>query len=264
MLLAIDAGNTNIVFALFEAERIRSRWRISTDPRRTTEEYAAWLLPLMSLEGVSVKDIESVLIASVVPRAVQSLQAVSKRYLGVEALIAGRSPVEWPISFNGIDPKFVGSDCVVNAVAAHALHGGGPLIVLDMGTATTLDLIDEKGNYKGGVIVPGVNTSLDALSSATASLPRVMFEAPPTRSVVGRTIYDQMRLGVYWGYVSMIEGLISQMRTEIGVKAKVVATGGLANLIAQNMPSIDVVDLDLTLHGLRILNDRLLARPQSI
>src|SRR3954468_17498641 len=231
MLLAIDAGNTNLVFALVEAGIIRARWRIATDPRRTADEYAVWLHQLLALEGFTKADVGAVIIGTVVPRALHNLEVLATKYFGVTPLVAGEPPVEWGIALDVAEPKSVGADRVLNTIAAHAAHPGD-LIVIDFGTATTFDVVDYSGAYKGGIIAPGINLSLDALVSAAAKLPRVAIEAPESRSVIGRTTEEQMHIGIYWGYIAMIEGLVARMKAEIGRPAKVIATGGLRALFA--------------------------------
>ena len=257
MLLAIDAGNSNIVFALIEEDRtIRARWRIATDPRRTGDEYAVWVNQLLVLEGLTMADVKAVIIATVVPRALHNLDVLARKYFGVEPLVAGKAPVEWHINVDVPMPHTLGADRAVNAIAAHEAYEGD-LIVIDFGTATTFDHIDYSGAYKGGIIAPGINLSLDALVSYTAKLPRNAIEAPPgDGSVIGRTTEDQMLIGVFWGYVAMMEGLVARMRKEIGRPAKVIATGGLALLFDQKTDLFDSIVPDLTINGLVLLYER--------
>jgi type III pantothenate kinase len=249
MLLAIDAGNTNIVFALVEDRAIRTRWRIASDPRRTADQYAVWLHQLIELEGFSKDVVSAAIIGTVVPRALHNLQVLTSKYFGVEALVAGQGAATWPIRLDVDEPHNVGADRALNAIAAHAKHAG-ELIVIDFGTATTLDWVGGDGAYKGGIIAPGINLSLDALVNATAKLPRIAIEAPADDRVIGRTTADQMLSGVYWGYVAMLEGLIERMRLEIGGAVTVVATGGLAILFEQRTSLFDAVEPDLTIQGL--------------
>jgi type III pantothenate kinase len=260
MLLAIDAGNTNIVFALVEGGQIRTRWRIATDARRTADEYAVWLHQLIALEGYGRDCVDAVIIATVVPRALHNLEVLAAKYFGVQALVAGRPPVEWGITLDVAEPQTVGADRVVNTIAAHALHGGD-LIVVDFGTATTFDVVDYTGAYKGGVIAPGINLSLDALVAAAAKLPRIAIEAPTDSAVIGRTTEDQMHSGIYWGYVSMLEGLISRMKAEIGRPVKVISTGGLATLFDEHTSLFDAIEPDLTIQGLGQLYARAKSHP---
>ena len=255
MLLAIDAGNTNVVFALVKDGQIAARWRIATDPRRTGDEYAVWLHNLMALEGTTPDDVEAVIISTVVPRALHNLQVLASKYFGVEALVAGQPPVEWGISLDIDEPSSLGADRAVNVIAAHALHPED-LIIIDFGTATTFDVADYKGAYKGGIIAPGINLSLDALVGAAAKLPRIAIEAPRDRSVIGTNTEDQMHIGVYWGYIAMIEGLVARTRAEIGRPAKVVSTGGLASLFDRHTDVFDAIEPDLTIQGLAMLYER--------
>lgn len=255
MLLAIDAGNTNVVFALVKDGEIAARWRIATDPRRTGDEYAVWLHNLMALEGSTPDDVEAVIISTVVPRALHNLQVLASKYFSVEALIAGEPPVEWGISLDIDEPSSLGADRAVNVIAAHALHPED-LIIIDFGTATTFDVADYEGAYKGGIIAPGINLSLDALVGAAAKLPRIAIEAPRDNSVIGTNTEDQMHIGVYWGYIAMIEGLVARTRAEIGRPAKVVSTGGLATLFDQHTDIFDVIEPDLTIQGLAMLYQR--------
>jgi type III pantothenate kinase len=253
MLLAIDAGNTNLVFALVDGGEIRARWRIATDARRTADEYSVWLHQLLELEGLSKRDVHAVIIGTVVPRALHNLEVLSNKYFGVEPLIAGQGSVAWPIKFDVDEPQNVGADRALNAIAAHAKHPGD-LIVIDFGTATTFDVVDGEGSYKGGIIAPGINLSLDALVSAAAKLPRIAIEAPKGNlSVIGRTTQDQMLIGIYWGYVAMLEGLVERMKRELGHPAKVIATGGLADLFDKQTDVFDEIEPDLTIQGLSLL-----------
>ncbi|MGJ3648832.1 type III pantothenate kinase [Sphingomonas sp. GlSt437] len=256
MLLAIDAGNTNVVFALVKDRKIVARWRIATDPRRTADEYAVWLSQLLALEGHDRKDVTGVIIATVVPRALHNLQVLASKYFGGPALIAGQPPVDWGIEIDVKEPQSLGADRAVNTIAAHTLHAGD-LIVIDFGTATTFDIVDFTGAYKGGIIAPGINLSLDALVTAAAKLPRIAIEAPSgNNSVIGRDTVSQMHIGIYWGYVAMMEGLVARMKAEVGRPVKVIATGGLAVLFEKHTTIFDAIEPDLTIQGLAMLWDR--------
>lgn len=255
MLLVADVGNTNVVFALYEAQDIKTRWRIATDPRRTGDEYAVWLLQLIAIEGYKREDVTQIILGSVVPRAVHNLTVLAQKYFGVEPLIAGQGDASWGIAVDVDEPRSLGADRALNAIAGHAKYDGD-LIVVDFGTATTFDAIDFNGAYKGGIIAPGLNLSLDALVGNTAKLPRIAIEAPRSASVIGTNTEDQMLIGVFWGYVAMMEGLTAKMKAEIGRPAKVVATGGLAILFDEHTKLFDHVDNDLTLDGLAILAER--------
>ena len=258
MLLAIDAGNTNIVFALVEDGLIRARWRIATDPRRTADQYAVWLHQLLELEGFTRNDVDAVIIGIVVPRALHTLEVLATKYFGVEPLIAGQGAAEWGIELDVADPRTVGADRVLNVIAAHALHEGD-LIVIDFGTATTFDVVDFSGAYKGGIIAPGINLSLDALVTAAARLPRIAIEAPAAAGIIGRTTEDQMHIGIYWGYVAMIEGLVERLKAEIGRPVTIVSTGGLAILFDAHSAIFDAIEPDLTIQGLALLYERSLS-----
>src|SRR3954454_16337301 len=254
MLLAVDAGNTNLVFALVKDGEIRARWRIATDARRTADQYAVWLHQLLELEGYDSGDIGAVIIATVVPRALHNLEVLATKYFRVEPLIAGQGAAAWPLMLDVDEPQNVGADRALNAIAAHAKHPG-ELIVIDFGTATTFDVVDGAGAYKGGIIAPGINLSLDALVSAAAKLPRIAIEAPEDTSVIGRTTESQMLIGIYWGYVAMIEGLTARLTREIGKPVTVVATGGLADLFDKHTHVFDAIEPDLTIQGLSLLYD---------
>lgn len=248
MLLAIDAGNTNVVFALIEGREVRARWRIATDPRRTADEYVVWLSQLLALEGLDRSAITGVVLGTVVPRALHNLRMLATKYFGGEPTIAGAGG--WPFALDVDEPSNLGADRALNVLAAHAAHPGD-LIVVDFGTATTFDLVDYSGAYKGGIIAPGINLSLDALVTAAAKLPRIAIEAPTTNSsVIGRNTVDQMHIGIFWGYVAMLEGLIARMKAEVGRPVTVIATGGLAALFEGHTGVFDHVEHDLTLIGL--------------
>jgi type III pantothenate kinase len=254
MILAVDVGNTNVVFALVDKGEIRARWRIATDPRRTADQYSVWLHQLLELEGFSRANVEGVIIGTVVPRALHNLVVLSEKYFQVKPVIAGQGAAVWPLHLDVDEPHNVGADRALNAVAAHAKHSGD-LLIVDFGTATTFDVVSATGAYTGGIIAPGINLSLDALVSAAAKLPRIAIEAPPTDSVIGRTTESQMLIGIYWGYVAMIEGLTERIKREIGRPLTVVATGGLASLFDKHTEAFDVIEPDLTIQGLNLLYD---------
>jgi type III pantothenate kinase len=258
MLLAIDAGNTNVVFAIVDDGRIRARWRIATDPRRTADEYVVWLNQLLELEGLNRDAVTAVIIGTVVPRALHNLSVLANKYFRVEPLVAGQGGAEWPIALDVDEPQNVGADRALNAIAGHASHKGD-LVIIDFGTATTFDVVDYSGAYKGGIIAPGINLSLDALVAAAAKLPRIAIEAPEDTSVIGRTTQSQMLTGVYWGYVAMIEGLVARLKAEIGRPVTVVATGGLAPLFERHGKLFDAVEPDLTIRGLTLLYQQVAA-----
>jgi len=254
MLLTIDAGNTNLVFALVEAGEIKTRWRIATDPRRTADEYAVWLHQLLELEGYAKSDVTGVIIGTVVPRALHNLEVLASKYFHLEPVIAGQGKAAWPMALDVEQPQSVGADRALNVIAAHAKHPGD-LIVVDFGTATTFDVVDSAGAYKGGIIAPGINLSIDALVNAAAMLPRIAIEAPADPSAIGRTTESQMIIGIYWGYVALIEGLVARLKSEIGKPVTVIATGGLATLFDQRTDAFDAIEPDLTIRGLSLLYD---------
>lgn len=258
MLLAIDVGNTNIVFALVKAGEIRARWRIATDPRRTADEYAVWLRQLLDLEGYTTDDVNAVIIGTVVPRATHNLEVLASKYFGVDALIAGQGEAAWPMQLDVDEPQNVGADRALDAIAAHAKYKGD-LVIVDFGTATTFDLVDGSGAYKGGIIAPGINLSIDALVDAAAKLPRIAIEIPEDDSVIGRTTESQMLIGIYWGYVAMMEGLIARLKAEVGRDVTVIGTGGLAALFDKRTGVFDAVEPDLTIQGLSLLHEELIA-----
>jgi type III pantothenate kinase len=255
MLLAVDAGNTNVVFALVDRGAIKARWRIATDPRRTADQYAVWLHQLLELEGYPKDVVEAVIIGTVVPRALHNLEVLATKYFHAEPLVAGQGMAAWPIRFDVDEPENVGADRALNAIGAHAKYPGD-LIVVDFGTATTFDVVDASGAYKGGIIAPGINLSLDALVSAAAKLPRIAIEAPTDNlSAIGRTTQSQMLIGIYWGYVAMLEGLTARMKSELDRPVKVIATGGLADLFDKHTDVFDSIEPDLTIQGLSLLYD---------
>ncbi|MGJ3258800.1 MAG: type III pantothenate kinase [Rhodospirillales bacterium] len=253
MLLAIDSGNTNTVFAVFnDAGDIAGQWRAAAKTAKTADELAVWLPQLMALEDLSRDDIDEVIIATVVPENLFDLRTLSKKYFGCDALVVGDEGVKLGIEVHVDRPGEVGADRLVNTVSAHKTYGG-PLIVVDFGTATTFDVVSKDGAYEGGVIAPGVNLSLEALQRAAAKLPRVDIDRPA--SVIGTNTVTAMQSGIYFGYASMIEGLIARIREELNVTdLPVVATGGLAKLYSAACPSIRDTDDDLTLRGLFTIN----------
>ncbi len=254
MILAIDVGNTNLVFALVEGSEIRARWRIATDPRRTADQYSVWLHQLLELEGFSRDDVDGVIIGTVVPRALHNLEVLSEKYFRKAPLIAGQGTAAWPLQLDVDEPQNVGADRALNVIAAHAKYSG-QLLVVDFGTATTFDAVSPTGAYTGGIIAPGINLSLDALVSAAAKLPRIAIQAPDDDSVIGRTTQSQMLIGIYWGYVAMIEGLVERSKRELGGTVTVIATGGLATLFDKHTEVFDAIEPDLTIQGLSLLYD---------
>ena len=254
MLLAIDSGNTNVVFSVYDGDASQGVWRCSNDPRRTADEYMVWLMQLMQLEGVDRAGIDRAIIASVVPEALFHLVSLCRRYFSCDPMVVGEMGVDLGIEILTDRPEQVGADRLVNAVAAHDRYQRA-LIVVDFGTATTFDIVDGDGNYCGGVIAPGINLSLEALYRAASKLPRV--DIRPTKQVIGKATIPAMQSGIFWGYVGLIEGLIQRIRTEWGVPdMPVVATGGLAPMFAEATALFDHIDRDLTIHGLVLIHRR--------
>ena len=246
LLLAIDAGNTNIVFAIYDGEKQRGQWRSETRIDRTADEYAMWLNQLLHHEAIEPSEIGASIIASVVPETVFHLRSLCQSYYGCEPLIVGENAlIDAEIAIE--NPREVGADRLVNAVAAHSRYPGA-LIVIDFGTATTFDIVDASGAYRGGVIAPGINLSLEALHMAAAQLPRIAPKRP--QAVIGNGTIPAMQSGIYWGYVSLIEGLVMRIREEFGEPMTVIATGGLAPLFHAATTVIEHVDGDLTMRGL--------------
>ncbi|HUO88406.1 MAG TPA: type III pantothenate kinase [Rhizomicrobium sp.] len=264
MLLAIDAGNTNIVFAVSDGKETRAEWRAVTETKRTADEYAVLLQPLLQLQGVTFGDIDAAIIASVVPAALFDLRQLCRRYFKCEPLVIGDPDLDLGIRINVDRPEGVGADRLVNAIAAHERYKGA-LIVVDFGTATTFDVISENGDYEGGVIAPGANLSAEALHAHAAMLPRVAVAR--TQSVIGKDTVPAMQSGLYWGYVSLIEGIVARIKEEYGKPMTVIGTGGLANLFHRQTHAIEHLDPDLTIRGLVQIHarnaERAKAKPQT-
>ena len=252
MLLAIDIGNTNTVFALFDAnapEKALNVWRLKTVAGKTEDEYAVHLTQLFSSQGVALDQISQVILASVVPDADAAILRLCQKYFDIVPMIVGDKSLDLNIEINVDKPDEVGADRLVNAIAARASYDT-PLIIVDFGTATTFDIVSAKGVYDGGIIAPGPNLSLEALYLAAAKLPKVDIKKP--ESVIGRNTVTAMQAGLYWGYVYMIDGLLSKLKQEMNEQdVTVIATGGLAQLFAGDIEAIDHIDQELTLDGLK-------------
>lgn len=247
MLLAIDAGNTNVVFAVYDGERQVAKWRISNSGRRTSDEYAVWLIQLMHLAGLHRNDITDAVFASVVPAVTFNLLRLCREFFHCEPLVVGQPGVDLGIRVRLDNPEEVGADRLVNAIAAQRLHRP-PLIVIDFGTATTFDVIDGNGDYRGGAIAPGIYMSIEALHNAAALLPKI--DVVKTDKVIGTSTVSAMQSGVFWGYIGMIEGMVARIKQEFGTAMTVIATGGLAGLFSRATDIIDDTDGELTLRGL--------------
>jgi type III pantothenate kinase len=252
MLLTIDVGNSNTVLGVFEGASLLAHWRLTTRREQTADEYGILVRNLFATSGLDPARVDAVALASVVPPLTPVLVELARQYLGQEALVIGPGVnTGMPILYE--PPGDVGADRIVNGVAAFAAYGG-PVIVVDFGTATTFDVITRRGEYRGGVICPGIGISADALFQRAARLPRVDVRNPGR--VVGRSTVESMQSGLYFGYGAMCEGLIARIRAELGEPARVVATGGLAETLAAEIPSIEAVDPVLTLTGLRLIWER--------
>ncbi len=255
MLLAIDCGNTNVVFAVYDGAALLGQWRAATKTDRTSDEYGIWLTQLIERDGIKLTAIRHAIVASVVPGKNFDLKRLCQKYFDIEPKFIGDADVDLGPAPKVDNPKEVGADRVINAVAAHATYGG-PLIVIDFGTATTFDVVDASGAYCGGCISPGINLSMEALHMATALLPRLQVRNPGRAPVVGTNTVAQMNSGIFWGYIGLIEGLIARIQAERGGNLKVVATGGLAPLFAEATKVIEHIDPDLTLRGLVAVHKR--------
>lgn len=253
MLLAIDIGNTNLVFALFDGATVKAQWRIRTDPHRSADEYAVWLFALMARAGVKETDIAAVIMASVVPDANFGVKTFVRQYLKLEPrlITTGEVDVGMPVLLD--NPRELGADRLINAFAAWS-EQQKPLIVIDFGTATTFDVVSANGEYLGGVIAPGINLSLEALQRAAAKLHGIAITHP--EMVIGKNTTNAMQSGIFYGYAGLIEGIVSRIKAERGEDMLVIATGGLAPLYAEATSSINRVDTDLTIRGLRLIHER--------
>ncbi|OSP54491.1 type III pantothenate kinase [Pseudoruegeria sp. SK021] len=250
MLLAIDCGNTNTVFSIWDGTRFLATWRASTDQSRTADQYYVWLSALIAAEGLDVA-IDEVILSSTVPRVVFNLRVLANRYFDCRPLVVGKPECLLPIAPR-VDPGTqVGPDRLVNSAAGFDLFGGD-LVVVDFGTATTFDVVDRDGAYVGGVIAPGVNLSLEALHLAAAALPHVDITTPD--HVIGRNTVDCMQSGVFWGYVGLVKEITSRIRVEFGRPMKVIGTGGLAPLFQQGAVLFDAFEEGLTMHGLTVIH----------
>lgn len=249
MLLAADIGNTNITLGVFDGDKLKANWRIATSVHRMPDEYASLLFSLFARNGISASKITDAVLCSVVPPLEGNFVELCQRYLDVTPLVVAAG-VKTGIRICMDNPREVGADRIVNAVAAHQLYGG-PVIVIDLGTATTFDAVSEEGDYLGGAIAPGIAIATEALFTRTAVLPRVELTHP--KRAIGRNTVAAMQSGIVYGYVGLIEGMVARVRKELSEKAKVVATGGYAELLAEETRMIEVVNPDLTLIGLRLI-----------
>lgn len=264
MLLAIEQGNTNTLFAIHDGSARDgsgwiAQWRVATETTRTADEYAAWLYQLMQMHGLDFKIIKDCIISSVVPQSLFNLRKLCQRYFDRQPYVIGEN-THLGIEIRIDKPREAGADRLVNAVGGHITYAG-PLIIIDSGTATTFDVVGEDGGYEGGAIAPGINLSLQALHSAAAKLPRIAIEKPARK--IGKDTVSAMQSGIFWGYIGLIEYMITSIKAEYGQKMTVIATGGVASLFEGATDSIDHFDHDLTLRGLLEIYKRTLARDAS-
>ncbi len=246
MLLAIEQGNTNTLFAVHDGAEWIAQWRAATEASRTADEYAVWLQQLLAMKDLKFGQLTGCIISSVVPQSIFNLRNLARRYLNLEPLVIGEN-VELGIEVRIAKPSEAGADRLVNAIGAKLLYSGD-LIVIDSGTATTFDIVAADGAFEGGLIAPGINLSLQALHEAAAKLPRIAIQRPD--KVIGKGTVEAMQSGVFWGYTSLIEGLVSRIKTEWGAPMTVIGTGGVASLFEGATDSIDHFDSDLTIRGL--------------
>ncbi len=253
MLLVIDTGNTNTVFAVFNGKKLAGQWRMATDARRTADEYGVWLLQIMEHEKINTGKITAAIMSSVVPQANFAMRMLARQYFDTELLIVGEPGVTLGVKVKTDRPQEVGADRLVNTVAAWNKHRK-PLIIVDFGTATTFDVVDGRGDYIGGVIAPGINLSLEALHRAAAKLPNIAVGHP--EHVIGKDTISAMQSGIYFGYAGLIEGIVTRITKEYGKNMQVVATGGLAPLFAKATPVINTLEPDLIIEGLKLIYER--------
>ncbi len=252
MLLAIEQGNTNTLFAIHDGQTWTSQWRAATESSRTGDEYAVWLSQLLGMAGLQFSSLDACIISSVVPQSIFNLRNLARRYLHVEPVVVGEN-ADLGIQVRIDKPSEAGADRLVNAIGAHAVYPG-TLLIIDSGTATTFDIIAADGGFEGGVIAPGINLSMEALHAAAAKLPRVAIQKP--QRVIGKDTVGAMQSGVFWGYIALIEGLIARIKAEWEGPMTVVATGGVASLFHGATLSIDHFDPDLTIRGLLEIHRR--------
>ncbi len=253
MLLAFDVGNTNIVFGIYKEHKLLDHWRVATNTLQTADGYAATLGVLFQLNGLRFEDVEDVIISTVVPPIVPILETMARRYFHVKPIIVGPG-IKTGMNILYDNPKELGADRIVNAVAAIHKYGG-PAIVIDLGTATTFCVINEKSQYLGGAVAPGIGISMEALFQRASKLPRIEFKK--TKNCICRNTVTAMQAGIYYGFVGQVDGIVAHIKEELGQSdITVIATGGLAALIAEGSHTIDVVDPMLTLDGLLILYEK--------
>ena len=246
MLLAIEQGNTNTMFAIHDGQSWIAQWRSATESTRTADEYVVWLSQLLSMQGLGFRAIDACIISSVVPQSIFNLRNLARRYMNIEPLVIGEN-TKLGIEVRITKPSEAGADRLVNAIGAHLVYPGD-LLLIDSGTATTFDIVAADGAFEGGAIAPGINLSLQALHEAAAKLPRIAIQKPDR--VIGKDTVECMQSGVFWGYIALIEGMVVRMKAEWGAPLTVVGTGGVASLFEGSTTFIDRFDPDLTIRGL--------------
>lgn len=247
MLLAIDCGNTNTLFAVHDGVDWRAQWRTATHSTRTADEYAVWLQQLLQLQGLSLKDLKGCVISSVVPQSLFNLRNLARRYIGADPVVVGDANVDLGVGVNLPRPEEAGADRLVNALGGRVVYDGA-MIIVDSGTATTFDVVSADGVFEGGIIAPGINLSMQSLHQAAARLPRIAIEKP--QRVMGKDTVGAMQSGVFWGYIDLIDGLVTRLKAEYGQPMTVIATGGVVSLFEGAARTIDHYDPDLTMRGL--------------
>ena len=255
MFLALDIGNTNITMGVFQGDHLKATWRLATDPRRLLDEYGLLILSLLPMKGIAPQDVEQAALCSVVPPLTSAFEGMCRNYLNVRPLVVGTG-IKTGVRIQYENPRDVGADRIVDAAAAYRLYGG-PVIIVDFGTATVFDAVSENGDYLGGAIAPGLNVAADALVSSTSQLRRVELVRPAT--AIGRNTVASMQAGLLFGHIGLVEYIVGCFKQELSQDARVIATGGLAPLMAQETKVFDEVNLDLTLLGLKLiyqLNDK--------
>lgn len=247
MLLAIDSGNTNTLFAIHDGKDWIVEWRIATEASRTADEYAVWFYQLLAMQGLSFKDITDCVVSSVVPQSLFNIRNLSKRHLEIDPIIIGDEGVDPGIAVRTDHPEEVGADRLVTSLGAIKSHKG-PFIIIDSGTATTFDIVSEDGYFEGGIIAPGINLSVKALHEAAAKLPRIAIVKP--EKIIGTNTVSAMQSGIFWGYIGLIDGLVDMIKAEDKRDFTVIGTGGVASLFEGASRTIDVYDAELTINGL--------------
>ncbi|OZU89544.1 pantothenate kinase [Virgibacillus indicus] len=253
MLFVLDVGNTNTVLGVFENNQLKHEWRIKTDRYKTEDEFGMLFKSLFDHKNIAFSDITGVIISTVVPPVLYALEKMSHDYFNLEPLIVGKETVQSFVKMSYPNPNEIGADRIVNAAGAIKEHGA-PLIIIDFGTATTFCYVNEKFEYQGGIISPGVNISMEALYSKASKLPKIEIQAPG--KVIGSSTVEAMQSGVFYGYVAQVDGIVNRIKEEMGLKPTVIATGGLASLIAKESKTIDCVDPYLTLKGLHLIYEK--------